>query len=365
MASNKNQHFVPRCHLRPFTKDEGDAAIAVFNLDRKRIIACAPVKNQCSGDYFYGKDELLESAIRRMEGVYGSVVRDIRHPRQALTPFHRAVLLRFWLLQHMRTEAASRRSVEMAADLRDFAGEEATSFSFGIKQAVQVAMRTYADIMNMMDDLKVCLVRNRTSVPFVTSDDPAVLANRWYLEDGRMRDRSFGLQSSGALALLPLTPKIACVAYDGDVYSIPHQSGWVDARSDADVRALNQHQFLNCFANIFVHDTACSDEIINQYRVAEARRLGERRRIHVAVRDEVKGDHVRYRVVTPDEARSASNDALLHLEVLHYQPSHWPSFIKWRAPGAVHTNGTGLKYVRKVFAEPLQSHRPFWREPAR
>jgi len=365
MASNKNQHFVPRCHLRPFTKDEGDAAINVFNLDRKRVIPCAPVKNQCSGDYFYGKDQLLESAIRTVEGAYGSVVRDLRAPGQALRPGHRAVLLKFWLLQYMRTEAASRRSVEMAADLSEFAGDEAPPFGFGIKQAVQVAMRTYADIMQMMDDLKLCLVRNRTSVPFVTSDDPAILTNRWYLEDIRIRGRSFGLQSSGALALLPLTPKIACVAYDGDVYSIPHQSGWVEVRRDTDVRALNQHQFLNCFANVFLHDISCSGEIISQYSAAESRRLRERRRFHVAVRDKVEGDHTRYRVVTPEEAKSANEDALFHLEALHYQPSNWPSFIKWRAPGAVYTNGTGLKYVRREFALTSQSHKSFWREPVR
>jgi len=39
----------------------------------------------------------------------------------------------------MRTEAASHRSLETAADFRDFAGEEVNFFSFGIKQAVQVA----------------------------------------------------------------------------------------------------------------------------------------------------------------------------------------------------------------------------------
>lgn len=34
MASNKNQHFVPRCHLRPFTRDTEGKVINLFNLDR-------------------------------------------------------------------------------------------------------------------------------------------------------------------------------------------------------------------------------------------------------------------------------------------------------------------------------------------
>jgi hypothetical protein len=364
MASNKNQHFVPRVHLRPFTVAEGDAAINVFNLDRKRLIPNAPVKNQCSGDYFYGRDEKLESAIRTVEGAYGSVLNDLRKPGRTLEPRHKTVLLRFWLLQSMRTEAASQRSVEMAADLHGFADQK-DAFAFGIKEAVQIAMRTYADIMSITDDLKSCLVRNRTSIPFITSDDPAVLANRWYLEDRRIRGRSFGLQSSGALAFLPLTPRLAFIAYDGDVYSIPHQNGWVDAKRETDVVAMNQHQLLNCFANVFLHDMHHGEHLFNQYEAAVPKRPAERRRFHVAVRDIEVGDHTRYRVVSPEEAKAAESDTLFHSESVHYCPSHWPAFIRWRTPGAVYTNGTGLKYVRAMFATTLQSHREFWREAAR
>ena len=92
MASNKNQHFVPRCHLRPFTKGEEDAAICVFNLDRQKVIESAPVKNQCSGDYFYGKNELLEQAIQSLETAYGHVIKEIRTPRYALAEGHKTIL---------------------------------------------------------------------------------------------------------------------------------------------------------------------------------------------------------------------------------------------------------------------------------
>jgi hypothetical protein len=129
MATNKNQHFVPRVHLRPFTVSEGGAAINVFNLDRKRLIPNAPVKNQCSRDYFYGRDERLDAAIRTVEGEYGSVLNDLRKPSRPLESRHKIILLRFWLLQYMRTEAASRRAVELAADLHEFS-EQQGPFAF-------------------------------------------------------------------------------------------------------------------------------------------------------------------------------------------------------------------------------------------
>ena len=370
MASNKNQHFVPRCHLRPFTADEGDAAINLFNLDRRRFIPNAPVKNQCSGDYFYGKDERLEAAIQAVEGPYGAVVRDLRSPKSTLQPGHKIVLLRFWLLQYLRTEAASRRSVEFAEDLNSFVGAEASSFKLDIREAVQMAMRNYADVMRIIDDLKICIVRNRTSSPFVTSDDPAILTNRWYLEDRRIVGKSFGLRAAGALAILPLTPKFLCILYDGDVYNIQHQSGWVEVRREEDVIALNQHQFLNCFANIFVHDLSHAEELLAQYDTVLPYRRTVRHRFHVAVRDKTEGNYTRYRVVSLTELQTsqredADGEAVFHSEAMHYKPTTWPSILRWRSPGSVYTNGTGIKYIRRDHAAIARSHRDFWIEAAR
>lgn len=365
MATNKNQHFVPRCHLRPFTMDERDAAINVFNLDRDRFFPNAPVKNQCSGDYFYGKDERLESAIRLIESAYATVLRDMRASRATVNTGHKTVLRRFWLLQFMRTEAASRRSVEMAAKFDATIGAKTLSFKFDIKNAVQLAMRTYADVMSAVDDLKVCLIRNRTNVPFITSDDPAVLTNRWYLEDSRIRGRSFGLQSSGLLALLPLTPTLYFVAYDGDVYSLPHEHGFLDVRRTDDIRALNQHQILNCFANLYLHNLVHADELRSQIRMSMPNRLHSRHATHIAIEDRAEGEYTRYRVVTPAEAQASGESAILHSETLHCRPTAWPSILRWRSPGAVYTNGTGIKYVRKEYAAITKSHKAFWREATR
>jgi hypothetical protein len=85
MASNKNQHFVPRCYLRPFTIDGANRAINLYNIDRRKFIERAPVKHQCSGDYFYGKDQLLDKAIQAMEGAYGTALRIITSQNCALT----------------------------------------------------------------------------------------------------------------------------------------------------------------------------------------------------------------------------------------------------------------------------------------
>ena len=144
MASNKNQHFVPRCYLREFTHSSENKVINVFNIDRKKFISKAPVKNQCSKDYFYGNDEKLEMAIQSVESAYAATLRDIIDGSRDLSEGQKIVLKRFWLLQYLRTEAASKRSVEMNNGITEAAGINGKEFNLGIKDAVQMAMLTFA-----------------------------------------------------------------------------------------------------------------------------------------------------------------------------------------------------------------------------
>ncbi|MBI5100793.1 MAG: DUF4238 domain-containing protein [Nitrospirae bacterium] len=254
MATNKNQHFVPRCYLRPFTVNGANAAINLYNIDQRRFIPFAPVKNQCSGDYFYGDDIGLEKAIQTLEGAYAAALREITRPGYVLTGAHATTLRLFWVFQHLRTESAARRSVEMVTSMREVIGLTDSSFRLAIKDAVIMAMHTFTDAMHIIDDLTICLIRNKTQIPFFTSDNPAVLTNKWSITDSRSRGLSFGFHSAGAIVLLPLTPKLLCLGYDGDVYSVPQNRGIADVRSESDIASFNQHQILNCRANLFVQD---------------------------------------------------------------------------------------------------------------
>ena len=358
MATNKNQHFVPRCYLKAFTKDEANATIKIFNIDRQRFIPTAPVKNQCSGSYFYGEDPRLEEAIQTCERRYANLLRRIREPGYFLDDEDKWFLRFFWLFQHLRTEAASRRSVEMAAKAELVVSSELSPFAFGIKEAVLMAMDAVADVAPAIEDLKVCLVKNRTDVPYVTSDDPAVASNRWYLEDRRALGSSFGLNAAGLITLLPLTPDILCLAYDGDVYSVQHDRGWVEARNVRDVKALNQYQILNCFANLYVPEVASEEDLKAQYADCVGHRLAVRHKVNYAVLDSSQGGYDRFVVTQPSES-NRNGDALIHSQTLHPKPTRWPSLLRWRVPGAVYANGTGVNYIRKVHALSSDSTNPF------
>ena len=362
MATNKNQHFVPRCHLRPFTLGSEGAAINLFNLDRKKLIPNAPVKNQCARDYFYGTDARLEEAIQFVESGYAKALNDVAHHSGTLTEANRSAFKIFWLFQNVRTEAAALRAVQMAETTRNIADIPAGEFTFGIKEAVQIACKTFANSMHEIDDLKFCVLKNKTEVPFITSDNPAVLTNRWRIEKDISSGRSFGIGSAGLLTLLPLTPQLFFLGYDGDVYSVPNEREIVKITSARDVIALNRHQFLHCVANVYVHDAAQEDALISHYSQIEFARSKVRHVVHYAQIDRTVGDTTRYEIIPPED-RDRTKEAIMHSQVIHPQPGIWPSQIRIRTNGSVYTNGTGVGYVRRA-RTVVASRREFWRERA-
>lgn len=320
----------------------------------------APVKNQCSRDYFYGTDEKLENAIQLVESSYGLTLREIIQNNRAFTEKNKAVLKTFWLFQHLRTEAAATRTVQMAESTRTLASLPPDEFSLGIKEAVQIACRAFVDTMHQIDDLKFCIVKNRTRIPFITSDNPAVMTNKWRLEKDKAPGHSFGTGSAGMLAILPLTPKLLFLGYDGDVYSVPNEKGIVNIKQTRDVISFNRHQFLQCVSNVYIHDPEYGESISKHNADVESIRPKERHVVHYAQYDCTVGNHKRYLIVSPDEI-DKEKEGFMHSQVIHPHPEMWPSQIRIRTNGSVYTNGTGVGYIRAA-QTLVKSGRDFWRE---
>lgn len=351
MATNKNQHFVPRCHLRPFSLNGENKAISLINLKRKRLIPDAALKNQCSRDYFYGTNDQLEKAIQLIESSYASTTKSLFANTSSLTEGQKKVFRFFWLFQHLRTEAAAKQSVALTESIRDFGDLATEEFSMSIKEAVQNACRTFANNMHLIDDLRLCIVKNRTDTPFITSDNPAVITNKWHLENQRSHGRSFGIGTAGVLAMLPVSPRLLILGYDSDVYSIPKDHGVVEIKNSRDVIAFNRHQFLQCDANIYTHDASYGDMLINHFSEIEHARPEKRHVIHYAQKDFSSGGHTRY-VITPLEKIDKTTEALFHSQTIHPHPGIWPSQIRIRSNGSVFTNGSGMGYVRASHIPP-------------
>jgi hypothetical protein len=345
MASNKNQHYVPQCYLKRFSSSESGAAISLFNLDRKKLIKNAPIKNQCSKGYFYGEDLIVEKALQPIEGKYSTVINQIIKPGYNLSEEHKIFLKRFWLLQNMRTDAASKRSVEMHDEMGVVAGVDPSEYRQELKEAVIESMKIFYENIDKVDDLKVCLIKNKTDVEFITSDDPAVLSNKWHILKKSSSGLSFGLGSAGNIILLPLTPNILCLGYDGDVYCVRHNNGWVEVKTESDILALNEHQFLNCRANIYTRRSDTEADLISNYAKIENRKPVFRHNITYSVLDCVENGFKRYKAIDRNAA-GEHEEALMHCQMIYPKPSVWPKQIGWRNRGFVFSNNSGVGYIR-------------------
>jgi hypothetical protein len=351
VAENRNQHFVPRCHFRPFSSDGEGRAINLFNLDLDRTIRNAPLRNQCSGDYFYGRDERLESAVQFIEQGYAKSVRELHQTRSAVTPMHRAVLRRFAYLQHLRTENAARSSYERLQAMCDVpAGPDVPPYKEAMAEAVMAAMVTFAGTMRIVDDLRLVIVRNLTDRPFVTSDSPSVLTNRLYLQKPQTKGRGFGVRNAGAILILPLSPTLCSLLYDSDVYSVPHKRGWVDCGGRRDIEALNEHQVLSCAANLYFGDWNDRERVANAARQARPARPASRYNVIRAVLDSETARGKRYAVKADVELKHG-DEILTHIIFNHPRPSNWPSFLRFRTDRKIYSNASGTGFVRAACIE--------------
>ena len=126
---------------------------------------------------------------------------EVSVPGYAIEEQDKIVLRHFCLLQFSRTEAAAERTALVQSDLADIAfnGNVPKDLRASVKAVVQMSMRTFAETAHEINDLKVVLVRNMTDDEIITSDNPAILTNRWHLQNDMAKHKSYGIGNSGAL----------------------------------------------------------------------------------------------------------------------------------------------------------------------
>jgi len=378
MPANKNQHFVPRCYLRAFCNVDNEKAIALFNVKRKLFIPNAPLRKQCTKNYFYGNDFRLEENIQKVEREYSMVLKKVRENGYILQKSDAVFLIKFWLFQYFRTDAAAQQLVDIASEFADLMELPEEENEFDQRKATLEHLQMFQEQRYHMNDLKVRLFKNNSVNAFITSDDPAIFANKWYQMDPRPNRRLFGggLKSAGAIILLPLTPRILFIAFDGDVYSIPHVNGWVKNKSAKDVSAINQHQHLNYHKNLYCVDQPNSniaqleiERSLNKrpspkYKtdfMVEHDAIDENREVVAILED---GKH--YVQATEEEAKKVGESLFRNRRVRPVLDS-WPTALKPRRKGIVCSNGSYGGYLRKLHAQISVTKEPdlvFWEEPA-
>ncbi|WP_354103552.1 DUF4238 domain-containing protein [Bradyrhizobium sp. LB14.3] len=354
MPHNKNQHYVPRCLLRPFTLGGDGVAINVFNVSRDRPIWNAPVKSQCSRDYFYGHDGQMESILASLEGKFAAILKTMQMGRMPDDEEKRWLML-FVLIQWRRTAATIEQMKLQQEDFKDKVlaehKEQRHELDLTHDEVVAISMKMGFRMRKYTDDLKISIILNTSNTDFIISDNPAILTNRLHLQ--RWNDRNFGASNSGTIFSLPLSPKLSFVAYDRAAYTMSGSSNFIEMKKRSDVSTLNELQALSAAHNIYFSQQSSLDEVSELLHVtAGERQEATFRNTMLIVHSETK-DGKTYRVAKPDEQGAAN---LTHTQMLARKPRRWPSQLGFRSKIKTFSNGSSVGHVRKE--EWLSSDEP-------
>lgn len=352
MPQNKIQHYVPKCHLRPFSSN--GAAINLYNIGRQQMILGAPIKGQCARPYFYGQNGELERALQGPEGNYATIVAKASREPNSLNLVDLVNLREFTLLQIFRTFGYVEKLMDISEQFRAEMARGAVGMPLGtpmpppmfdsVEGAVIEALRHFVHARAQVRDLETCLIINRSRRAFITSDDPAIHTNRFHFQ--RLKKESFGLGSAGAMFFLPLTPTIGFMAFDGNVYFVPERRGnTVEIMHDDDASCINELQVLHARQNLYYAAATAGESV-----AAECLR-------HAANRPKEWNNFSYFEKVGQDGKREIFQRVKgLELEPgrqfiasfgqAHVKPIRWTSLLQYRLRPRYVDTGTGAGYMR-------------------
>jgi hypothetical protein len=256
MPEQKRQHFVPQFYLRNFSVDPNRKLICLYALRSGVLKRDVPIKEQGYEDYYYGKDNGVESALGKLEQVVSPIIARALTDNLLPTPgsADHAALLKFVILQHDRTPAraavlneAMEKTIKTLANGFEDLRNKAREFEMDGKETPLIALASAEELSQFANDLAWKLAGNKTSRPFLASDHPAVFYNQ-FLETRKEGGGITGIASRGLQIFFPLGPRHLLMLYDKNVYRVGGRKqfdAYIETSIESDVAGFNSLQAAN------------------------------------------------------------------------------------------------------------------------
>lgn len=282
MAAKANQHFVPQYYFRFFVGDTG--CIDLINLTSGRLIEQASIKGQASKKYFYG-DEAMENNLTTLETLFRQPLRKLKQSKtfSCLDYGDIIIALQGISFQRSRTQAArldhkiiAQQWAEMFKEISinncdGFSEEERIELLESVSvepniEALQLTLMVQAVKQgDLLGDLGMVILKNRTNRPFIFGDAPVVFQNFF---QKNVSDRGvLGLRTPGLQIYFPLDSRTAIYLYDPNAYSVnANKLGQVEVRSKDDVDKLNRLQIHNAASAVYLPSKDSADYVLQLWR---------------------------------------------------------------------------------------------------
>ena len=275
----KNQHYVPQFYFRKFSIDGKN--VGLYNISSKKIVPNAPIKHQCSEDYFYGENGVVETALSALEGRFSNLFNKLEQVNASeslpksmrknntlekiFTKEDFSDLVLFILIQYTRTKTVQKVTDEFLHEtLRVILKKEGKPYSeselvkLSLKDSVIHAIQQAIILRPLLHDLKYAVLVNESGTDFLFSDEPVVFQNP--LMEKYSKSACVGVASHGLQIYFPISPTRMVCFYDSSVYTFKKQI--MSVRSPKDVDALNILQIMSCLSNVYYKQGGVSKEYI-------------------------------------------------------------------------------------------------------
>jgi hypothetical protein len=193
-----------------------DRQVALYNLQSGRTVEGAPMKTQCSRDYFYTKNSAFEREFTKLESSHDLLFERIISDEFVPAPmsYDRSTLSAAIMFQEGRTVTTAEHANHLANELgklllriqlekegKTELLELLPDVKITMPNAVMDAVLQHLPMYPLIDDLDCTLFANRTTEDFLTSDHPIAVGNNLPLDVPSAAASGF---SSRGLAAPPL-----------------------------------------------------------------------------------------------------------------------------------------------------------------
>lgn len=251
----ENQHYVPKCYMKNFATIAGvgrkeKAFIAQYQFDKAQLLDNIPTKSICYEKYFYGDDLIIENEFSHKEAYWGKLLRKISESSHyCLNNEDERQLKMFAVYQNGRTLAALHHGKKLISEILNSCVTMNLELNTTIIKAFidKISPANIVKIcneeVNSIDDLKISIIKYKTTEKLITSDMPIIITNPFSI------DRA-GLANVGAMIFFPVSSDTLVVIHDDKIYSIEN---FVLSNDEQEVVNLNKFQVISAEERIIAN----------------------------------------------------------------------------------------------------------------
>lgn len=251
VLEKKNHHYVPQFYLRKFSND--GRSIGIYLLDKKKYIPCASIKKTAYREHLYGEDNSIENRLANDESEWSKIINKIIDSENLdLDQEEYIMLLLFITMSEARTsQTADYNNAEISTLSKlilKMKNIPSGNVDIHFNTPNLVSLKSAIEITPILSDLNVLLIINESNRDFITTDNPVVRYNQFFMF--RNYDRNYGLGQMGIQLFVPLNPRICLCLYDGVMYT-PKTKHIIKINSGSQINELNKLFILNAYEYIF------------------------------------------------------------------------------------------------------------------